>query len=279
LHIKLPTGAGYFLTDWDVPITTLADYEINSPTASPVPTYSTASVGLVADISTQLNGPIDDTQLDLALDSNVVADDIRRGHWRGGSVIVGFIDPNDLDNPWSYAFFDIGNIEIEGLKVQIELLGPERRLEQPIGRILTANCPWAFGDKDCGVALDTPGEEYQIDGIVSGVTDRKIFAATSSPVGQLTGASPANYYQQGFLTWTTGANTSDKHKVEENDGAGGVTLSTGTFDDIQIGDTFILTAGCDHSLATCRDKYNNVANFGGFPYLTDENATASAKKG
>ena len=33
------------------------------------------------------------------------------------------------------------------------------------------------------------------------------------------------------------------------------------------GDTFTLTAGCDKSLATCRDKFANVANYRGFPHM------------
>lgn len=36
---------------------------------------------------------------------------------------------------------------------------------------------------------------------------------------------------------------------------------------VQAGDEYIATAGCDKSLPTCRDRYNNVINFRGFPYL------------
>jgi hypothetical protein len=30
-------------------------------------------------------------------------------------------------------------------------------------------------------------------------------------------------------------------------------------------------AGCDHLLATCRDRFSNVANFGGFPWIPQKN--------
>jgi uncharacterized phage protein (TIGR02218 family) len=36
---------------------------------------------------------------------------------------------------------------------------------------------------------------------------------------------------------------------------------------VQAGDEYIATAGCDKSLATCRDRFNNVINFRGMPYL------------
>jgi uncharacterized phage protein (TIGR02218 family) len=33
------------------------------------------------------------------------------------------------------------------------------------------------------------------------------------------------------------------------------------------GDAFVVTAGCDKTLATCRDRFANVANFRGFPHM------------
>ncbi len=40
----------------------------------------------------------------------------------------------------------------------------------------------------------------------------------------------------------------------------------------EIGDTFTVTAGCDKSLATCRDRFNNVANLRGFPFIPGNDA-------
>ena len=36
---------------------------------------------------------------------------------------------------------------------------------------------------------------------------------------------------------------------------------------IVAGDTFMVTAGCDKSFATCRDKFANGVNFRGFPHM------------
>jgi uncharacterized phage protein (TIGR02218 family) len=33
------------------------------------------------------------------------------------------------------------------------------------------------------------------------------------------------------------------------------------------GDTFTVYFGCDHTPGTCRSKFNNLANFRGFPYV------------
>jgi len=43
------------------------------------------------------------------------------------------------------------------------------------------------------------------------------------------------------------------------------------FVDLRPGDTVDLIKGCDHSLPTCKAKFNNVINFGGFHYIPAEN--------
>jgi uncharacterized phage protein (TIGR02218 family) len=35
----------------------------------------------------------------------------------------------------------------------------------------------------------------------------------------------------------------------------------------QVGDTFTLTAGCDHRKDTCKNKFNNLVNFRGEPFV------------
>lgn len=43
------------------------------------------------------------------------------------------------------------------------------------------------------------------------------------------------------------------------------------FVDLVPGDTVFLSKGCDHSLATCKAKFNNVINHGGFNYIPADN--------
>jgi uncharacterized phage protein (TIGR02218 family) len=38
-------------------------------------------------------------------------------------------------------------------------------------------------------------------------------------------------------------------------------------DPIAVGDTFTITADCDKGFATCRDRFANAVNFGGFPHM------------
>jgi uncharacterized phage protein (TIGR02218 family) len=36
---------------------------------------------------------------------------------------------------------------------------------------------------------------------------------------------------------------------------------------IAAGDDFVVTAGCDKQMATCRNVFNNLNNFRGFPHM------------
>jgi uncharacterized phage protein (TIGR02218 family) len=43
------------------------------------------------------------------------------------------------------------------------------------------------------------------------------------------------------------------------------------FTDIVVGDTVEFTTGCSHTYATCKTKFNNGVNFGGFPFVPSDN--------
>ena len=64
-----------------------------------------------------------------------------------------------------------------------------------------------------------------------------------------------------------------------------VTSQVGTTLDLSLGfralapgDALTMFAGCDHTVLTCRDKFNNVDNFGGHPYVPITNPFKSGLK-
>lgn len=46
---------------------------------------------------------------------------------------------------------------------------------------------------------------------------------------------------------------------------------TSRFANLQVGDTVTIRQGCDHSFTTCKSKFNNGINFGGFPLIPGKN--------
>ena len=77
-------------------------------------------------------------------------------------------------------------------------------------------------------------------------------------------------FARGLITFTGGANAGRAIEVKRHAVAAGV-ITIEMWQELgalpAAGDSFIVTAGCDKHLATCRDRFANVANFRGFPHM------------
>ena len=84
----------------------------------------------------------------------------------------------------------------------------------------------------------------------------------SSNLAQATG-----YFDLGYILFTSGANNGLQRTVKTFVSGGNVTVVSPFPSAPANGDTFTITAGCTHTQAICQSKFNNLANFRGFPYV------------
>lgn len=89
--------------------------------------------------------------------------------------------------------------------------------------------------------------------------------STGSPVVTPLGAT-SGYFDYGVMTMTSGANNGLSMEVKSYV-VGQITLQLPFPYTVVAGDTYSLTAGCDRSFSTCKDRFNNVVNFRGEPYV------------
>ena len=119
-------------------------------------------------------------------------------------------------------------------------------------------CDAELGDTRCTVDL----APLTIQGIVSATASRRRFDA-------IFGVSPepiAGVYIGGLLTFTTGDNAGYSREVRLDaaiDTVGQIEVAEPFPVEIVPGDEFDLTPGCDKAYATCRDRFDNLANFRG----------------
>jgi uncharacterized phage protein (TIGR02218 family) len=73
-------------------------------------------------------------------------------------------------------------------------------------------------------------------------------------------------YEQGTILFTSGVNAGVSANIKSA-GAGALTLNYPLLNAPASGDSFTAYQGCDHTQATCQSKFNNLANFRGFPYV------------
>lgn len=162
----------------------------------------------------------------------------------------------------------IGDIKWSEEGFEVELVSYMRALERNLGQTYTASCrhelygsggPGFVGK--CGVDPTT----FTKTGTVTSIAVSKWRFSCSGAAS----TQADDYFAFGVLTWTTGNNAGLSCTVKKNTGAA-LDLVLPTAFAIQVGDTFSVKAGCDKTLETCRTKFNNVANFGGFPHINTD---------
>jgi hypothetical protein len=74
------------------------------------------------------------------------------------------------------------------------------------------------------------------------------------------------YFAYGKVVWTSGANKGFTSTVKTF-APGTVTLGLPTPNKMAVGDTYTIYAGCDKQWSTCKNRYGNLVNFRGEPYI------------
>lgn len=86
-------------------------------------------------------------------------------------------------------------------------------------------------------------------------------------ISDFPGTYPDQFYRDGSIIWTTGANAGVVSAIADyRHSDRKIVLLTPTPFDITIGARGIVRVGCDGLIGTCRDKFNNILNFGGDPF-------------
>lgn len=188
--------------------------------------------------------------------------DIRRGLYDGAKVRRWLVDWTEPTSRVLMFSGEIGEITHGPLAFEVELRGLSERLNRPVGRNYLRVCDAGFGDGRCGV--DATAATYLGKGVVADVIDSRTIVASGL------GAFATDWFQDGDLRWTGGANAGGAARVRAHVaelGGARIILDRDAVDPMTVGDAFDVVAGCDKRLETCRQKFANVARFRGFPYL------------
>lgn len=194
--------------------------------------------------------------------------DVARGRFDNAQVKISWID---YEYPsYGEIVLLVGYISVLTLTNKengdLELRGLLNQADARIGQFYRPECDADLGDSRCTVDLTSLTQT----GTITAVTTRTKLQAT------LTGSPADNYFAFGVLTWTSGDNLNYSMEVLSQVDVGGgvdqIVLALEMPDVPQVGDTFEIVAGCDKRLSTCISKFNNVANFRGYPFVPGSDA-------
>ncbi len=143
----------------------------------------------------------------------------------------------------------------------LELRGLKQALQRTRGVVTQKTCRYRLGDTACSVNL----APYTRTGTVSSVTSPRVFTSSGLAAGSPTFA--AGWFAEGVITFSTGLNVGLSRKVKAYTAGGQIECLAPFPFAVVNGDAFEIVAGCGKRLEDCRNKFNNVLNFGGEPHL------------
>lgn len=148
----------------------------------------------------------------------------------------------------------LGEVSSGDYGYSVEVLSLSAKLKAAVGQVISPLCRANLGDNRCTV--DMTGRT--LSATVLTVTDNRTFTVADT----LTEGD----YDGGKLTWTTGNNAGTVIEVKTTTDHL-ITLYDVLFYAIEPGDTFDMEEGCDKFSDTCRDRFNNLVNFRGEPFV------------
>lgn len=133
------------------------------------------------------------------------------------------------------------------------------------GQYLTGQMPRNTFQPACSHTLYDPGctlsqAAFTLSGTVITSINNGNF---NTSLGQAAG-----YFDQGVIKWTSGNNQGFSGTVRQYGPFNGNVQVVLAFPfPVSVGDTFTIFPGCDHTQSTCKNKFNNIPHFKGYPYV------------
>ncbi len=196
-----------------------------------------------------------------ALVSDGIAEaDVRAGLYDSATVELRLVDWTDPTKSILVDMGTIGEVKRTEHGFTAEVRSIAHRLDERRGRLFQATCAADLGDAQCRVDLDRPELRREA---VTAETDGRSFLTAETDV-------PDRRFTGGVLRFLSGDNVGATFQVKLHRHAGGraeLHLWSPAARTIRPGDRFVVTAGCDKQLETCRDAFDNLVNFRGFPRM------------
>ncbi len=193
----------------------------------------------------------------LLTSGNITEEDIMAGRYDFAEIEIFLVNYNDISQGklrlrrgW------LGEVSMVKQQFIAEVRGLTQRLSQVIGELYSPSCRASFADSRCTINPSL----YTVSGSVSSAISNLEFKDSSR-------TEAGGLYNFGKITFTSGANNGLSMEVKEFINGGHIILVLPMPYNIAAGDNYNMTQGCDKTLSTCANQYNNVYNFRGEPHV------------
>ena len=202
-----------------------------------------------------------------AFDDAALAEaDLGAGLYDGASVEIWMVDWSDVARRVLMDIATIGEVRRTEFSFIAELRSLAHRFDEEQGRQFQRNCSADLGDARC--AVDLSALLYSTGATIEAVQSDGAFVV--APDAEFA----PGYFTDGAMTSATG----ERHAIKLHEKAvvgDRVVLWSAQVATFAEGARVTLSAGCDKSPETCAAKFDNIANFRGFPHMPGNDVVAA----
>lgn len=159
----------------------------------------------------------------------------------------------------------VGEVAWDESGFSVDIVSFMKELEKNVGWTYTSTCRHALFSQprpgSLGGCMVDPAAYTFTGTVASVITPKWKFTVSGAAAGK-----EDNYFSAGQITFTSGYNNGLSAIVKKHDDDT-FELFLPTAFVIPVGTTFSVQAGCDKTAATCKAKFNNILNHGGFPHI------------
>lgn len=219
--------------------------------------YSASSGFTPTAVANTSNLSVDNLDVDGMLDADVISEeDVMAGIYDFAEIEVFQVNYSDLTQGilqlrrgW------LGEVTLKNHQFVAEIRGLTQRLSQNIGELYSPSCRARLGDSRCKVNMAT----HTHTGTITSVESNSVLYDTAR-------TEDNGIFTFGKITFTSGGNNGLSMEVKEYT-VGKLVLALPMPYTAMAGDSYSIEEGCDKTLATCKNTFNNVVNFRGEPHV------------
>lgn len=223
------------------------------------------------DIAGADNMDVDNLSVDAMLTDGILSavtiteEDLRAGRWDFAAFRVFQVNWADLTmGDKKDRAGNLGEVTVNRQTFVAEMLGLMQAYSTSIGELTSPGCRANLGDSRCGIDL-TP---WTVTGTIDTADSDYMTMHDSARVEADT------YFDGGVMTITSGNMIGMRFEVKASLATGIWVLHVPTPYDA-TGEDYSMHAGCVKSRTVCRNRFNNIVNFRGEPFLRGSDALAA----
>ncbi|WP_255586066.1 DUF2163 domain-containing protein [Wolbachia endosymbiont of Mansonella perstans] len=188
---------------------------------------------------------------------DIKEEEVLSGKYDFANIEIFLMNYKDLSQGRVNIYSGIFNkITLNSGRFIVEIRGLAAKLERSIAKLYSLVCKAQFCDGRC----KADAKKLSRISTITKVIDTRRFEDTNFVEND-------GYYKHGLVKFSDSATHSAFEAIVKEHRNKVVTLFTSPPYQISAGDKYLIFVGCDKTFSTCKNKFYNIINFRGEPYV------------